>query len=90
MPQSKEVHREYMRKRRKGSQGVTEQGITSKGVTDVLPIIRALADSVKKEEIERIAKSLKAHNVAGSVSYGVSGPTFLEVGDMLDILSKRR
>jgi len=63
MPQSKEVHKEYMRVRRKGSQEGSQISPESLGFTKdkegkYAPIIYALADPVKREKLRKICLSL--------------------------------
>ena len=38
-----------------------------------------------RDRLEKIQDSLKSHNVGGLVRYGVAGPTFDMVGELLDI-----
>jgi len=64
---------------------VTQENVTQ-DVTLYPPIILALADSVKREKLERIYQSLKVHNVSDQVNYGINGPTFTQVGEMLEAL----
>jgi len=101
MPQTKEVHKEYMRKLRgsqkgsqieggqvRGSQTITKMGgFTAEGSQEYPAIIHALTDPVKRKKLEKVTQSLKAHNVLKEVMYGVSGPTFDVVGDLLEATS---
>ena len=79
MPQNKEVHKEYMRKYRQGSQEGSQGS-----QTEYPAIIRALIDPIKREKLEKIHQSLKEHKVLREVRYGTSGPTFELIGDMLE------
>ena len=97
MPQSKEVHREYMRKLR-GSQSITKRegftaegsqidGSQDKGSQDYPPILSALIDPIKRAKLEAIYESLKAHKKADKVFYGypgLGGVPFNVIGDYLD------
>ncbi len=67
MPQSKEVHKEYMRVHRKGAKGSQNTEVHSDGsqdnVTQYPAILCALADVEKREKLRRICESLKDHGV---------------------------
>lgn len=82
----KEKTAERQRRYRNKQKGVTLEGVTGKGVTDYPAIIVALADPVKRKKLERITLSLKKHNVSEKVNYGISGPDFSMIGNMLDVL----
>ena len=92
-PQSKEVHKEYMRKRREGSQNLTEgsqnTGFTSQG-SQTPAIILALADPIKRDKLTRITRELKARHLLDKVYYGWSevgkGITFTEIDKMLSVI----
>ena len=76
MPQSKEVHKEYMRRRREGSQ----QG------SQVHPaIVRAIADQKTRSKIERISQELNSRLLGKDVRYGIDGPTFDVVAKLLEV-----
>ena len=75
MPQSKEVHKEYMRKYRQGSQESSE----------VHPIVYALANPEKRLKLRAICQALKEHNVLGDVYYGLRRP--LPMGEVADLLT---
>ncbi len=47
-------------------------------------ILDALTDPAKRKKLEKIHQSLKDFKVSKEVRYGVSGPTFDVVGEMLD------
>jgi len=83
MPQSKEVHREYMRQRRKGE---APKPLGEAPKTEYPAIIKALADSVKREKLRKICVSLARHNVLNEVYYGVGkDPTLMsEVAELLE------
>ena len=89
----KQYNRERMQRIRQGNTngGNTEQGNTSEGITltesEYPPILRALVDPIKREKLERITQELKARHVAGSVRYGIDGPTFDSIGDLLDCVT---
>ena len=56
---------------------------------NVRPIIKALADPVKRKKLEAIYQSLKAHNVLSNTYYGcgTDSTPFEEVGKLLDCLT---
>lgn len=54
-------------------------------VTGHLAILDALVDPVKRSKLEKISRSLKDFNVSQEVRYGVCGPTFNTVGELLEI-----
>jgi len=77
----------------KEGENVTPKSYFKDGIEMVPPaymehpaIILALADPVKRDKLQRITAQLKAHKVLDSVRYGISGPTFTEVGKMLAVL----
>jgi len=85
MSQTKEVHKEYMRNRRKGSQEgsqVAQPVVLPGGLTPAL--LDALTDKSKRHGLELIHQSLKDFNQTDGVRYGVNGPTFADVGEMLE------
>ena len=72
-----------MRKRR---EGVTKEGVTgSTGVTEYPAVIEALVDPVKRAKLEKIYHSLASHNVEAQVRYGLWGPTFDIIGELLEV-----
>ena len=75
MPQSKEVHREYMRKRR-GSQPGSQYPV----------ILEALVNPEKRKKLEKIHQSLKEFNQLENVYYGYPdrGIPFDMVGELLE------
>lgn len=75
MPQSKEVHKEYM-KRYRERQSVTKE---------YPGIVQALVDSMKRQKLERIHQSLKRRGLLEEVRYGMFGPTFEIVGELLEV-----
>ena len=95
MPQSKEKKREQARLRKQRQRdkerdivSVTTGGVTGQGVTlDVTQypaILLALTDPNKRQKLEKITQSLKDFNQEKNVRYGVNGPTFDVVGDLLE------
>ncbi len=83
MPQGKEVKKEQARlrmqkMRNKGADNVTLD------VTQYPAIIHALADPIKRKKLEKIYQSLKDFNQEKNVRYGINGPTFDVVGDLLE------
>ena len=85
-----------MRKRREGVTGVTKAGVTEEGVTGLTgvtetgvteypAVIEALVDPVKRAKLEKIYHSLASHNVETQVRYGLWGPTFDIIGELLEV-----
>ena len=80
-----------MRKRREGLTGltgltgVTKSGVTEEGVTEYPAVIEALVDPVKRAKLERIYHSLASRNVETQVRYGLWGPTFDIIGELLEV-----
>ena len=64
-----------MRKRREGVTGVTEYPA----------VIEALVDPVKRAKLEKIYHSLASHNEETQVRYGLWGPTFDIIGELLEV-----
>jgi len=77
MPQSKEVHKEYMRKYRQGSQEGSQYPA----------LLYAFADPVKRAKLRRICESLGSHGVLQDATYGIGGPTFSGVSEYLAVLT---
>jgi len=48
-------------------------------------ILPSLVDKVRRDKLERITASLKSHSQLDGVRYGVSGPTFTQVSEMLEV-----
>jgi hypothetical protein len=94
----REANRLAAKKRRDKAKGMTE-GMTFYPLAsypdkeNVIPdtikqypaIITALVDPIKREKLERITAELKARRLLKSVRYGVFGPTFEQVAEMLSI-----
>ena len=86
MPQSKEVHKEYMRKLRGSQKGSQNGGVHGEG-SQYPAIIYALTDPIKCKKLEAITQSLKEFKVADKVYYGypgLGGVPFDVVGDLLE------
>jgi len=76
-------------------EGVTKSGVTgSKGVTGLTgltglteypAVIEALVDPVKRAKLEKIYHSLASHDVEAQVRYGLWGPTFDIIGELLEV-----
>ena len=49
-------------------------------------LIPSLADPGRRGKLQAIAGSLKSHSVLDKVNYGINGPAFTQVGEMLDAL----
>ena len=50
--------------------------------SDYPAVVQAVVN--KREKMEAITRELKAHNVSDIVRYGIDGPTFDVVGEILD------
>ena len=50
--------------------------------SDYPAVVQAVVN--KREKMEAITRELKAHNVSDIVRYGIEGPTFDVVGEILD------
>lgn len=84
MPQNKEVHKEYMRKYRQGSQDNT--------IGSHHPILDDLVDPTRRKKLEVICTALSKHNLQDKVFYGIgeySLPVNI-VGDLLDATMNRK
>ena len=83
MPQSKEVHREYMRVHRKGSQkvGFTQKGSQIEVGTEKAARLLMIVHSLNKSYIALDGKKGKLSDL---VRYGIGGPTMTEVGVILE------
>ena len=90
MPQSREVHKEYMRKRREGSQkGIVHRQGSQKegmGITAYHPVLDWLVDPVKRRKLEAITQSVDRHKQTGPVylGAGVHSLPLDSVAEMLD------
>ena len=86
MPQNKEVHKEYMRRRREGSQKGSQIGVGSQEGSQVHPaIVRAITDPKIRLKIERISQELNDRGLGKDVRYGIDGPTFDIVKELLEV-----
>jgi len=89
----KEQTRLRVKRYRDSKKSVTDvtQSVTNhldnvtQGVTHIPAIVRALIDPVRRKKLEDITLSLKKHGVDKEVRYGIHGPTFDMVGDLLDV-----
>ena len=86
MPQSKEVHREYMRARRKGSQtkGSQEEGSQTiiGGKKEILVNVEEAAKLLMVcNALDRTVTGLTGQriNLLSLVRYGISGPTMADI-----------
>ena len=68
-----------------GVTGLTEMGVTKEGVTEYPAVIEALVDPVKRAKLEKIYHSLASHDVEAQVRYGLWGPTFDIIGELLEV-----
>ena len=60
------------------------KGITQ-GITEYPAIIRALVDPKKRAMLEFISEDLKQKHLGHQLSYGVNGPDFDMVGELLEV-----
>jgi len=51
-------------------------------------IVQALTDPIKRKRLESITRELKSRRVADCVRYGIDGPTFDVVGELLDCVNE--
>ncbi len=75
--------KEYMKTKR-SNKGLTDDGSNSKGLTEYPAIIHALADPIKRKKLEKITQSLKDFNQEKNTRYGVAGPSFDVIGELLE------
>jgi len=54
-------------------------------VTQYPAILLALVDPVKRKKLEAIVLEMKRHHVSEHVRYGIAGPTFDVVGELLEV-----
>ena len=80
----KEQSKLRMQKMR-NKKSVTSGSVTKDTVTQYPAIVYALTDPVKRGRLEKIHQSLKDFYVFKEVRYGVYGPTFDAIGEMLEI-----
>ncbi len=74
-----------MQRKRKGlTQGVNISGVNGAGVNKYPALLYALVDPDKRRRLERIHQSLKERGLTGMVTYGYGGPSFTEVGELLE------
>ena len=89
MPQSKEVHKEYMRKLRGSQKGSQTEGSQVDG-SQLHPVMKYLIDPVLRPKMEAIVQSLKGHNQLKRVYLGypnLGGIPLDIVGEMLEVTS---
>ena len=76
-----------MRRKRNKERNKIQEDVTQGGenVTQIRPIILALADPVKREKLRRICASLEKHNVLDKeIYYGLRDPCLLsDVNELL-------
>jgi len=58
--------------------------LTQEKESDYPAIVQALTDPIKRKRLESITRELKSRRVADCMRYGIAGPTFDIVGDLLD------
>ena len=84
MPQSKKVHKEYMRKLRGSQKGSQDEGFTAEGSH---PVMKWLIPGERRKKMELIVESLKRHNQLPNVYLG-AGKSSLPldiVSEMLEV-----
>jgi len=82
MYKSKEKQKEANReasKRYRQKQGMTE------GMTEAPAIVRALTDPKKRAMLEYISEDLKRKHLGDQLRYGVFGPTFETISELLEV-----
>ncbi len=77
--------RKQRQRDRERQNSVTLEERDTASVTGHPAILDALVDPVKRKKLEAISQSLKDFNVSKEVRYGVCGPTFDIVGELLEI-----
>lgn len=84
MPLSKSKMRELKQKERVKPK-------SNLSIQDVKPnypaILEALVDPIKRVKLKKIHESLRGRGLLGEVRYGVYGPTFDIVGELLEVTS---
>ena len=86
MPQTKEVHKEYMRCRRQGSQeGSQNKVLQDKVHTEYPAILEALTDPKKRAMLEYISEDLNRKHLGDLLRYGVFGPDFTVIAELLEV-----
>ena len=101
MPQSKEVHKEYMRLRRegsqqqgsqsKGSQGLTvKEALKVEGLTNEHPVLKYLIDKPYRAKMEAIIQALNIHKLTphAILGCGRNALSLNTVGEMLEVTAK--
>lgn len=58
--------------------------LTQEKESDYPAIVQALTDPIKRKRLESITRELKSQRVADCMRYGIAGPTFDIVGELLD------
>ena len=79
----KDYQKKYMERKR--SNNVRPIEIVDPNVRPLPAIVYALTDPIKRRKLEKICQSLKDFNQLGEVGYGVEGPTFDIVGELLEV-----
>ena len=82
--ESRNAAKERKRKQRGVTKGVTLEGVTGQGVT-YPHIVHSLVDKDKRLRLEKIHACLKGRGLLREVRYGVFGPTFEVVGELLEV-----
>ena len=82
----KEVQREWVRQKR--AKGSTEGLLLPEGSTTPA-IIRALVDPKKRAMLEYISEDLNRKHMGDLLRYGVYGPDFEVIGQLLECTERR-
>lgn len=80
----KQRTRDRVQRYRDRQKALQSDSVTPEGVT-YPAIVEALVNPVKRKKLEAISQSLKDHNVAREVRYGVCGPTFDVIEELLGL-----
>ena len=92
MPQNKEVHKEYMRKRRGSQKGSQSDEVHTQSSHRVLYLAKALIDPIKRGKLIQISTALNKEttgldgrrvNLGPQVRYGINGFTLSEIRELL-------
>ena len=77
----KEAVKKATRRYRKGiTGGITENG---EGITPA--IVKALVDPKKRAMLEYISEDLKRKHLGDQLRYGIGGPTFEVISELLEV-----
>ena len=85
----KEVARVSMEKKREGlTSGVNKLGVNMEGLTEypanMKPLLTSLGNPKQRGKLRAIYDSLNRRDLTPEVRYGINGPTFNVVGELLE------